>query len=132
MKVLREQDGVMSDLEVRELLRKQVKQRSDEEKARPLIGARRASADLGWRPQQQVAIIAEQARAPIARCCQRTHLPHLGIFHRSLSPCLMCPALSLHRCCRISMNVHVLSNLARAFSILSRSCRSYHQRVILS
>lgn len=70
MKVLLEQDGVMSNQELRDLLNKQTKQRADEEKARPLMGARRSSADLAWRPQQHVAIIAEQARSQMRTMCQ--------------------------------------------------------------
>ena len=61
MQVVAPDAGVLTNFEVRQLPRKQVQRRQEAEQLRPLPGARRAAAAAGWRSQQEVADLIEQA-----------------------------------------------------------------------
>eukprot|EP00310_Coccolithus_braarudii_P019301 CAMPEP_0183350144 /NCGR_PEP_ID=MMETSP0164_2-20130417/17027_1 /TAXON_ID=221442 /ORGANISM="Coccolithus pelagicus ssp braarudi, Strain PLY182g" /LENGTH=140 /DNA_ID=CAMNT_0025522019 /DNA_START=51 /DNA_END=473 /DNA_ORIENTATION=+ len=56
----REQDGVLTDYEVYVLLCQQAAQRAEEERKKPLLGARRTCGTGSWRAQQDVRLISEQ------------------------------------------------------------------------
>jgi hypothetical protein len=61
MRVVNARDGVLTNLEVKELLEEQLAARLREEQALPLPGARRGqSGPSAWQSRQNAAIISEQ------------------------------------------------------------------------
>ena len=74
MKIIEANAGLLTNFEVAALLRRQVRERRDDERRKPLPGARRASS-VSLRSLQDTVLVAEQARAPLARATPANATP---------------------------------------------------------
>ena len=87
MRVIATQDGVLSNLEVRELLQARVKLRQSTERRRSLTGARRGASPASWRHMQDAVVITDQVMRYLdERPCAKQTRANIRAFTDAVAP----------------------------------------------